>query len=130
MPFTMLGAHKHKTSPRNNKLGYTFLEYLTLELYDDNGDEYLVWLSLDNTINGIGRKWIERLEYSTNYHANQPFYPNTIADDVEIQIGNRFIIIFQSRFSRFDLTIENDANVGITLIVHNRERPDDKCGTS
>lgn len=118
MPFTMLGTHKQKSS--TTSAGYPFFEYLTLELYDEDGEEYLIWLSLDDTTNGIGRKWILRdSNTDTDYRANLPFDPieiNEIEDDVETQIGNRFTIIYQSRFSRFNLNIDNDADVQITLV--------------
>ena len=112
MPFTMMGTHKEKSGH-----SYTYLDHITFELYDDNGDEYLIWLSLDNSADTTGRKWILRdSSISTDYFANnQPFNANEISDNTEIQIGNIFKITYTASMREFDLEIGNGEHVKITL---------------
>eukprot|EP01083_Nonionella_stella_P235028 826894_1 len=80
MPFTLLGRHVQIASS-----SLTSLDYITLELFDFNGDEYLIWLS--SSINS----WIKReTTTSTLYDVNDKTQYQNLISGQEINIGSRF----------------------------------------
>ena len=110
----MLGTHTKKTIGESS---YTYLDYVVLELYDNNGDEYLLWLSLNDA--DVGQKWIKRDDtVDTNYKANSgpSFNPTQIKYNQLIAIGNRFQLIYKETQGQFILTIDNDAEIEINMM--------------
>eukprot|EP01083_Nonionella_stella_P087953 244886_1 len=99
MPFTIIGKHKQWSGS-----GVTGLQYVTMELYDDDGSEYIVFLS--SSIARYGSRGA-----STLYdEQGQLAY---LTSGVDTTIGNRFSIQITRSSSRMNavLTIDGTCTV-------------------
>ena len=87
MPFTMLGQHY-----LSNWSPYTTLDYLTFELFDDNGDIYYIFFS------SAFQSWIKTSNMMCDTSLHDELDPsdtlNTLSSGVSITIGNRFEVLY------------------------------------
>eukprot|EP01083_Nonionella_stella_P256887 879898_1 len=99
MPFTIIGHHTY--------IGLsdimTGLDYLTFELYDDDGTEYLLFFNSSIA------------SYTTRYDAGSTLYASvestvltSIRSDTNTQIGNRFSIRFTESFDDIEAILTID----------------------
>eukprot|EP01083_Nonionella_stella_P073859 199991_1 len=136
MPFAVLGTHE----PFDSKVLFT---YAVLELFDDDGSEFLVWFDTTEE----RRKWTVRSESTdTFYERNSDTYRDTylsLEDGVRFEIGNRFQIYYymevKNNKNQYHLQLTIDGDCTITLMmkknIHGQEQavwfhvlpPDNHC---
>eukprot|EP01084_Bolivina_argentea_P072490 131624_1 len=114
MPFTLLGRHVQIASS-----SLTSLDYITLELFDFNGDEYLIWLS--SSINSWTKFSPSIPETSTLYDAStndKTQYQNLISGQ-EINIGSRFRAYYNKVISYVNTQQIVKINFKLTVVGNN-----------
>lgn len=108
IPYSILGKH----APYSGRI--SGLDYITLELYDNNNNKYLVFLSASIGYYVLQTDGVSTL-YDDNLNNGIALIPLTY--DQSINIGERFVILVNKSGKKIDVTLTIDGKCELKFMM-------------